>query len=441
MPIAACLKQAGWRTLLLEDLRSESLDIPNSFSSGLALNDATWSKGNYFSRGLRFFVQVLARFFPQISTFHALLDSSIRMDQLLSATKPDALLFYSDGIRPWQTFLSAIGIRSGTATFVVPHSFGPPPFVSAIARFLSNDKNSNGEIKSLQRQVLAKVFSKWTVEAFGRRVFGWSPMESFASMLLRFQPVNPVSRCGGYSHWVLAPSEIEAANYIAEGVDPKKIRVLGSPVFDRSWQAANNGYRASVSKDLHLRKDSRIALLNFSPSSDFGLSSEEEEKETLESLLQTISEFPAWQVIISMHPGPEPRFLRPLAKKFCTPIAEGGVVELLTVTDLYVSPRSTTIASSLGLGIPTVMLLFQELWKDPEFLESIKKSYTSTGVLLASNLEEATTGIARLLGLPEEMKAAQHGAKRDSSKWAAMDGRCSERIAKFVISKSTNHLS
>jgi len=206
----------------------------------------------------------------------------------------------------------------------------------------ANTLKSKRKIESCITWFAKKIFPHH-VNQDGRLFY--NPMAYFVLLLFNSVPPRPwVKGTIRYITKLGVESKLAHKKLVAAGADPEKLIITGMPVYDLM----------DFSREDKLEKNTLLCALP--QYGEHGAMKVDDALLIVEEILKAFTAF-SGDVVISLHPRMDPEIYQPLIEKQGFYCVVGNIdVWLKKATLFFAASSSTTIYSSLIMGIPTVAL-------------------------------------------------------------------------------------
>jgi len=256
--------------------------------------------------------------------------------RLLSGKSNTVLVAYDDRMEGVLSVLKA------------SHTCGVPVFIPAMLTTkpdlnatTSNTLKPKRKIESFVVWCVKKIFPSH-INRKGRLFY--DPVGYLILLLFRSVPKNPwVKGTLEYTTKIGVESKIAYRSLLKAGADESKLALTGMPVYDLMDFSTERG------------KSVETLLCALPQYGEHGAMTQEMAMPIIEDILLGFKEF-SGEVIVSLHPRMDSEVYRPLIEKFGYHCVLGGVDALLKKATLFfAASSSTTVYSSLLMGVPTVL--------------------------------------------------------------------------------------
>ena len=347
---------------------------------------------------------------------------------LIAQERPEILLMQENDNLFMEAFLTKASMKQGIPILMAPATdYGQAPY-ARMQTLLTNGKFSELDLRRFSNRAVALLCPQW-VQTF-RNV----------SMLRYPAPVSLAAWCLGltsmnfwFPHsWVTKRAVLceRAQENIRrnQGFQPSQLVVTGQAVLDhvyRTFQSASQK-RSEIFPSLGLNPARRTVLFSVPPLVPHGILTMPEQIAFVESILQSISELPDVQTILSLHVGADKADYAPLTQKYDAVIAEGmDVRELTALCDLFICALSSIVWTAIACQKPTLALDF--------WFGGHASYHECPGVLFVDKQEKVRPILHRLLRDPLYDRELRDQLKAAAPLWATcFDGRATERTVALL---------
>ena len=325
--------------------------------------------------------------------------------QFLADKKDAVLVTYDDRISSLIPILKA------------SHKKGIPVFLPAILTTRPDVTGTTSNTLKPKRKIetviacIAKCFFPHHINHEGRLFY--TPLSYLVLLMFNALPKRPwIKGTLTYTNKLGVESRLAFEKLLESGVHEDKLELTGMPVYDlmdfsREDDSVNN-----------------MLLCALPQYGEHGAMNVEEAIPIVEEILLALTEF-SGKVVISLHPRMSPVTYQPIVEKYGFECVVGNIDSLLKKTSLFVAASSsTTIYSSLIMGIPTIALNHiypgSNVFRDLESITYIEQDASEIVVAI----QEPKPDLEELLKKDQQLLSSS----------LVTDGKCGERNLNVIQS-------
>ncbi|NPV85840.1 MAG: hypothetical protein HPY45_07505 [Anaerolineae bacterium] len=328
------------------------------------------------------------------------------------------LVLIGDRHLGWETaFIKAANLR-GIPSLIIPYAYSTP--IAAVRLRHTSGYRDRFVRSSFLNWITSIIFPRWVYEYNGERLLFYQAHTSLAGWLTGTMPKNPWTIGGGKATRMAVESPVVYRQFLEQGISPEKMLITGKPSWDALYEllTVNKSFSPTSISDKEQRK--RVVLLSVPHRGEHGLLSWERHWKEIDFLLSTLSHVPNTSVILSLHPISNPSNYEPLAQKYGATIGNEPYYKLLTICDIFVADKSSTILVAIGLAKPTILLGYLDQYQD--FYES------SPCVITIRAHGELKPTLEKLINDTDYYSRVVEKQRQEVTDWILLDGKCTERV-------------
>ncbi|MCU0440311.1 MAG: hypothetical protein MUC49_20670 [Raineya sp.] len=347
----------------------------------------------------------------------------IKAKYLVQNYQPKILLVAEDGIGSPLVFLKYFNKKSIP---IINYPYEYSTIKQLENRALSNE---GYEIKKMIEKLLLTIFSKkWIRKIYNKNYTVIPTQEAILYILFRINIPNPWTVHGGISNFLIAESQFMKEHYINEGIDSKKIMLLGNISNDILLQNLNdNNKKKSILLELGLDINKKTILCALIPDYTSTMKCEfHNYEELVDFWIDSINNNHKFNIIYQLHPA-----VSEIHKKYIKSknvhLSDRSIVDLIPICDIYITSVSSTIRYATACSKPVINY-------DMYFMNY--SDYQSNEAVITIQTKEdffkTLYSITENRNFYENLVYTQ---KEQSKLWGMMDGNVSSRIKTFLESK------
>jgi hypothetical protein len=310
----------------------------------------------------------------------------------------------------------ALGVRS----IIPPISFSCPEGILAKTRQHDRYRATGEFATKYPRQVWRDADSDAQLSFFPAR-------DTYVLDQAGMLPESPWVLGGGFSSLVLVDSEVSKRFATERALSGEKWIVTGHPDVDRLYGnfIKRDQEKVKYKRKYSLPEEDPVTIINLPLFGDVGLSKNEEE-ELHNEILSKISQFFP-NSMISAHPRVDQLYIRELARYYSLHLMQEKLVDLLPISDLFISDQSsTTIFWAILAEVPTISLNWG-WYQAPTFAQQIE------GHLMTETISEFVTAL-ELMENSEFRSRKRRQPVSMKEIYGRFDGKAMERILETLVS-------
>ncbi len=185
---------------------------------------------------------------------------------------------------------------------------------------------------------------------------------------------NPWFMGGGDSGILCLANEQLKNHYIKNGIDKKKIKIIGDISYDKLYKIFKNRdyIKNELEKKYYLDKDKNV-IIALPQLGEHNILSWDRHWKEINFLMEKLDNLNQ-NILVSLHPKMDREKYQFLENKYNCRILDEKLMDVLPISDVFVATFSSTVIWSILCGIKTVVVDFYNLnYQMYDFLESIKK--------------------------------------------------------------------
>ena len=419
--------QVGARYRLLEDI----LTKPTSASLSPRIRFV-------FNNIFHFLKQKAKHYFPLTPWIGVWMQLRRMIDistKLITEERPHVIIVHADVVIGLTTALIKVANEANIPSLVIPVAIAPPNGALEWHRILPNFVNEMS-LKPFVNRLVARIFPDWVHNFDGEPMFYHPVRLNLGAWWLRVLPRFPQNIAGGFATRVAASSERARQALLTIGVVPgKEIVVVGRPEFDALYRSRQRGpgLRDEICTNLGIDGRKKILLYSLAHFAEHKMFTWERHWRETEFLLKTFMTLEDVHTVISLPPDCRYDDYVPLAQKYNAVISRDyGITELVPICNVFFAgTSSTTVVHAIGCQKPTVVAEFYG------FKYSSSFEYGG-GTVIVRKRDELLPLLQRLMTDDEFYSSLANAQKEAAREWILLDGQCSTRIAKEIISLIEN---
>jgi len=208
------------------------------------------------------------------------------------------------------------------------------------------------------------------------------------------------------------------------------VAVTGQPRYDRIRHASEIYSRTRFCQKNDIDQDHRIVLWT----NTFSYLSEQENEETIESILRTVKELDRVTLVVKPHPNDSGKYLRMIRQRLQNTAnviiapRNADTFELLYVSDLVINKASTVTLEAVAMDKPVLIL---SLGATEEMMQPVVENVA----LLVRDRTRLTEAICALLKNSDNLKTNRRKYVRKYLH--AIDGNSAQRVAQEIEKMAT----
>ncbi len=349
-------------------------------------------------------------------------------DSLIAQERPEILLMQENDNLFMEAFLTKAALRQGIPILMVPATdYGQAPY-ARMQTLLANGKSSEIDLRQFSNKAVGWLCPRWVQTYRGVRMLRYPAPVSLAAWCLGLTSMN-----FWFPHsWVTKRAVLceRTQENIQKNQDfqSSQLVVTGQAALDQVYQTFQSApqKRREIFSSLGLEPDRRTVLFSVPPLVPHGILTMPEQLAFVESILQSTSELPDIQTILSLHVGADKADYAPLTHKYNVVIADGmDVRELAALCDLFICVLSSIVWTAIACQKPILSLDF---WFGGHL-----SYYECPGVVFVNKKEEVRPILRRLLTDPVYDQDLRDQLKAAAPVWATcFDGRATERTVALL---------
>ncbi len=276
----------------------------------------------------------------------------------------------------------------------------------------------------LKRHIGQRLSSQVQQSDAGAMTF-YTPPETVVLRRLGLLPERPWVWGGGGADRICALGEDHRAYLAAGGIPVERIVVTGQPSLDALAMppARRTDLRAMLRRRYGLTDGRRLAICAVPQHGEHALTDWPTHWRLTEELFAALAGS-GMDVLLSLHPKSKRTEYAARAERHGLAILDERLAEALPAADVLVGSFSSTIAWSIGLEIPAIVI---------DALNSGFLLYRDLpGVSVLETHEALAAVLARYASEPEVLRHAKAEALRGSRQVGRIDGGNAERVARVI---------
>lgn len=342
-------------------------------------------------------------------------------EKILGKYDFSAAVFYED--RSDRASLSFLRVFNDHGIKTVVATFGSTATIESLApRIKDNPRNV---VNGFMRQ--SKLFAGTRLgEWKGKHYSYYGYIAQAAYGRAGIDSPNPWVVGGGRAYKVLADSENKKARLIAHGCEPAKIEVTGLPQHDTLYTAMREREALIEALDASYERRGLRVLVSMPQLAEHKILSWDRHLEEARYLLKTLEDSGV-RALVSLHPKME-RANYQFVEDYGHVIITESLAEVLPAADFFLCTFSSTIQWAVLLQIPTIVVDFYKLnYSDWNHLKGVR-------VMRCKSVFEQE--LAKFIASADYRRSLAASLQDAAREMSPFDGRCSERVANFLIEET-----
>lgn len=285
------------------------------------------------------------------------------------------------------------------------------------------------------KRLVARMYPDWEMSYKGRRM-----LRIRLDLLLAYQWMGWASRTPWHmvGAWEGAVATTNAAMrdfYVAEGLSPDLLKVVGSPELDMMSRVRERAEaeRIGLLRELGLDPHKPVILTGM-VANHYLAGRPDAEYETYEELIEgwikPLAAIRTHNVIVNLHPSQRVEDYRYI-EQWGVRICQRDITSLVPLCDIYVACSSTS-RLAIACGIP---LVYYDVFRYSGAMPTLTFPGLQ-GTKLVTMRADLIDIMSRLTGDPSFYSSMRQAQQASSSDWGALDGRSGERLLALIDSIS-----
>lgn len=348
-----------------------------------------------------------------------------RAGRLLSAHDVRAVVIFDDRrIRPDRVALH-LASASGIPTILLPFAASSVESDLFIRRNRAELILGERPWRRLKQSIAAHWPDQIATAPDGRRMTFFTPLETLLLRKVGLLPGCPWIWGGGGADRICATDEGHREYVLMSGIDPARIAVTGQPSLDGLALSPTTHFERQqrIFARYGLRAGIPLVVCAVPQYGEHGLVDWDTHWKLTDELFETLGRS-GGNVVLSLHPKSKKEAYIERAERHRLVILDERLVEVLPVADLLVGTFSSTIAWSIGLGIPAMIV--DSLASGFALFRDIK------GVRVVETQEPLDRELQQFTREPAVREAWRNDALLGSARVGRIDGRNAERAAAVI---------
>jgi len=255
-----------------------------------------------------------------------------------------------------------------------------------------------------------------------------SPAWMISANVLGILPTDPWNLGGGQA-WKMALESDQARDIlVSEGLDPKKVQIVGKPRYDNSANIKTDRakWREKICRDFVLDPEKQILLCSVPQLAEHDLLSWGQHWEEIEFLFQGLANaHDELNVILSLHPKSDLNQYLPHAEKYGHIIASTySYDQLIPICDAFVATFSSTVTLAIVSQIPSVVIDFD--WFGYDTFDEVP------GIVVVRDRAQFVPTLQRLFSDRAYYDRLVEVLWKSAPYWGRFDGNATERVLKLI---------
>jgi len=350
---------------------------------------------------------------------------------VITEEQPHAIIVHADVVLGLNTALIKLANDAKIPSLVVPLAIAPPKVALELRRQIASFVGELS-LEPVFNKFVARVFPDWVQNYDGEPMFYHPIHFNFAAWWLHVLPRFPQNIAGGFATKVAASSDRAKQALLTIGVvSGKEIVVVGRPEYDGLYRYRERGpdLRSEICAGLGIDGGKKILLYALAHFAEHKIWTWERHWRETEFLLETLNTLENVQVVISLPAACRFEDYVGLARKYNAVVSrDRGITELIPICDVFFAgTSSTTVVLAIGCEKPAVVAEFYGF----EYSSSYE---FGGGTVVVREREELLPLLQRLMTDEKFYVSLANGQKEVAREWILLDGQCSRRIAREIIS-------
>jgi hypothetical protein len=349
-------------------------------------------------------------------TFKNSLQQIASYEVFLKQTQPDILIVAEDGIGSNLQLIRATK-KVGIKTMILPYEY------SSKAQLIFGAQMKYLYLKD-EKGLSQENFEQYYFNVNGKYYGFYSKEEVKAFVKSMVLPHNVKTVHGGYADKIASESDAMSEHYLKEGIPEKKLELTGSVNDDLLYNlmTEKGKRRREFFVKNNLNEKLPLLLFSFIPEYPNNLMFGTYKNYLLE-VGEILGRLKNFNVIYQFHPAVKGDKIK-IAIEMGLKVSELPTIELIALSDLYVTSYSSTIRWAIAAKVPVIHLdLYGFNYDDFKKCEGIKFLYTHKDfVKVVDNLNESDSFL-------NELRTKQVIA---ANRWGILDGKSGDRIINLI---------
>ncbi len=325
-------------------------------------------------------------------------------------------------------------VHYDTAAFIKAAHDEHVPAVVVAGWMIHQDENAEAfrfdpalHLDSIGNRAAARLYPRWVYEYKGRRLLRLPAGQLVARELLGLAPPRPWTLHSGHADAIAVESEATRGACLHEGLPAEQVHVTGSINHDvmANYLATAKERKRELCAELGLDPERPLLLAALPPNELYRAGGRPEcdfttHTQVAEFWLQTLTQAPGWNVVLSLHPSLLYDDMKPL-ERFGARITRRHTAEAISVCDLFVASVSTTIQWATACGKPIINYDVYK-YRQNDYAEV-------AGMITVEEQGEFREAVRRTTEDPAhyaELVAKQEACRE---RWGVLDGHAGDRMA------------
>jgi hypothetical protein len=345
---------------------------------------------------------------------------------IVSAARPELLIVGQDLLGKELSFALIAAARQGVPTLIVPFAMFSSRELAEYALARAEHHVGARPLNAL----LATRYPRWALRHEGKTLVRLQGSRGLALEWAGLAGGNPWSPCSEPATAIACESRVAMRNFASMGVPPARLRIVGSPVFDRlAAELAKGAAGREQLMDRHGFDPRRPLLVCGWPANIFAWLGERHiayadyralAKAWANALAQ-MRDSHGIQVLLTAHPKTLESELEE-ARSRALAVQRGGTEETIAHCDMFVTLNGSSITAwAIACRKPAVLFdCYRTGYRDFD---------SAAGCVMTEDESSFRAELDRLCREPERrarLAAAQAAVAAD---WGELDGRSTERLA------------
>ncbi|HFR5646733.1 TPA: hypothetical protein ACHWUN_003215, partial [Legionella pneumophila] len=351
-------------------------------------------------------------------------DTSYKINSIIDKINPSMLLFTEDVVERDSNIWIKIAQKKGILSAILSSSTAT--VTEAAETYFNNPHYYFPTHLPLYAQIGLKFFiRKWCFNYRDRKFIRLPLKQLIAMDLLDLAPKQPWTINSGDSALILAESQFSKDLLVKEGINRRRIKIIGSLKFDSMTPILNDStrYKQELYQKYNLKLTKKLILCAFPPNLPNRLSHDFQNYEDMTKKWISTLQLSDYNVLYSVHPSGFPDTANAI-RSLDQIVVEEDIANLIPLCDVYLASVSSTIkwaraCNKLVLDYDCFHFNYRTYEKDP-------------AIIAVKSLNELKEWITRLNNQSVSKIHDQLNPSLHPNYWGIIDGRSLWRINNYI---------
>ncbi|ANN91838.1 Uncharacterised protein [Legionella pneumophila] len=351
-------------------------------------------------------------------------DTSYKINSIIDKINPSLLLFTEDVVERDSNIWIKIAQKKGILSAILSSSTAT--VTEAAETYFNNPHYYFPTHLPLYLQIGLKIFiRKWCFNYRDRKFIRLPLKQLIAMDLLDLAPKQPWTINSGDSTLILVESQFSKDLLVKEGINRRRIKIIGSLKFDSMAPVLNDStrYKQELYQKYNLNLTKKLILCAFPPNLPNRLSYDFQNYEDMTKKWISTLQLSDYNVLYSVHPSGFPDTANAI-RSLDQIVVEEDIANLIPLCDVYLASVSSTIkwaraCNKLVLDYDCFHFNYRTYEKDP-------------AIIAVKSLNELKEWITRLNNQSVSKIHDQLNPSLHPNYWGIIDGRSLWRINNYI---------